>query len=1066
LNKITNTLDSGWKIAGFDFEEGLALGAYREDYQPRDFVCSTVPTTVRHALMKAGRLPDPYVGFNSLETMWVEDREWWFFKDFATPERQAAQRVFVRFEGITYRAEVWVNGIQAGIIRGMFRTDEFDVTDYLNESDNRLTLRIRTQENASKDVNEIGMKPGLLSGVVRAQGPVAQNMSYWNWCQHMVAVGIWQPVRLLLKSDVEIKQTRVRTLAVDLAGRDGFESPRADAEIELEWVIQNSGCEDRKINLSYAIGGETVAGEVASGALTVAAKAGRSTPVSVRLTVKDALLWWPNGLGKAELHRLTTRATLDGGEELQEDAVTFGIRKYTFLRNEDEGWVKATSGHSNRPWSMIGEMYKWTFVVNGRKVFLKGSNWVILDALLRLDHERYKAQLTAARDGGMNFLRIWGGSLAETREFFDLCDRYGIMCWQEFWLACGNYPAMDHELFLRGVRDTVRRLVNHASLVYYSGGNEYEPDNRDNRVLVDKVAAVVAAEDPDREFRRGSPYKGDKHGGLIPTPLLTRNKYHDILYGDSRVVLFRSEVAVGRSTPVLSHFEKIVPEDKRWPLDDAWWKHFFAIPSEITNFAHEYAAGDALLPALFANWLNHARICQCNMEYCRTQMFKCSGNLNWQLNVPWPCMHRELVDTWGIPKPAYYFQKNASRPTIAIVDFEKYLYNPLDSLNPDIYVANDGKALADAILVVEIWSTASTLLHRQEFRVDIPENASLAIGKLAYRLPLELAKSSLFVTTELKQGERVLHENIYWLAVSNSPAAEVSQSLSGTWRRDDGSTLRLPGNDSHEACLNFEAMFGKGTSYDFEKGGLIGAGQMESESRECRYSRTFTLDDALKGRPLEFFTPGIEASDEIRINGRTIGSHTMRNGTFCHENRAFIPFGQKAPDSGIDPNTEYPFSSDPIIHPKLDARFYDIPVGLLNEDGENTIEICIRPTYKSAIQFDLELRPVTPNRAAAGKYLKAGVLYADMRNMPRAELDIRLEDGALSVQNISDGLAFAVVVEFISEATGAIVPLDDNALTLKPQQTKQLKHLSGEALNGPGAVRVYGWNVAEKNFIL
>jgi beta-mannosidase len=1066
LNKHIGNLAADWRIASFDFEEGLANKAYCEDYQPEDYVSASVPTTVRHALMNAGRLPDPYVGFNSEQSTWIEDKEWWFFKDFPSPERRDGQRVFLKFEGITYRAEVWVNGIQAGIIRGMFRTDEFDITDYLNESDNRLTLRIRTQENASQDVNEIGLKPGLLSGVVRAQGPVAQSMSYWNWCQHMVAVGIWQPVKLLLKSDVEIKRTRIRTLAVDLAGQDGNEAPRADAEIELAWLIENTGSKDRTVSLSYELSGETFAGRVASGALTVEAKAGQTTTASLKLNLKDALLWWPNGLGRAELHRLTSRATLDGDEELQTSEETFGIRKFTFLKNEAEDWVKKTSGHSNRPWSMIGEMYKWTFVVNGRKVFLKGSNWVILDAMLRLDHDRYKTQLSAAKNGGMNFLRIWGGSLAETREFYELCDRYGIMCWQEFWLACGNYPAMDHEIFLRCARDTVRRLLNHPSLVYYSGGNEYEPDNRENRVLVDKLAAVVAAEDPDREFRRGSPYKGDKHGGLIPTPLLTRNKYYDILYGDSRIVLFRSEVAVGRSTPVLSNFEKIVQEDKRWPLDDAWWKHFFAIPSEVKGFANEYAAGDALLPALFANWLNHARICQYNMEYCRSHMFTCSGNLNWQLNAPWPCMHREIVDVWGVPKPAYYFQKNASRPTIAILDWEKYLWNPLETLRPGIHVANDGAAVANAVLVVEIFSTDFTCLHRREFSVDIPENSSLKIGELDFPLPRELARRTLFVTTELRQGTRLLHETIYWLAVSNNPMATDSQSLSGTWCRADGSTLRLPGNDLHPDALDFENTFSKGCSYDFEKGRIVGSVESDSQSSGARYTRTFKLSDALKGKRLEFFTPGFEASDEVRLNGQVIGSHTMRSATFCHENRAFIPFDKKEADSGIDPQSEYPFSTDPIILPKLDARFYDIPEGLLNEDGENSMEISIRPAYKSAIQFDLEIRARTQDRAAIGEYLKAGVLYADMRTMPRTDLDLRLENGSLIVKNVSNALAFAVIIEFSSDKTGDLMPLDDNALTIRPQQEKRLKQLSGEALPETGTIRLYGWNVDEKTLNL
>ncbi len=688
LNRLIEELSGGWKIIGYEFEEGLARGAYKEDFAPVDYTPGTVPTTVRNALLESGKIDDPCKGMNSFDSLWVENREWWFINDFSTPARSDEQRVILRFEGITYRAEVWVNGIQAGRIEGMFRTDEFDITEYLNSDSNRLTLRIRTQENAAKDIYDSGLKGGVFSGVIRTQAPVAQNMSYWNWCQHMVAVGIWRPVKLLLRSDIALKQTVIRTLNVDLQDKDGFESPCANAELELSWRIKNNSSQTKKIAVSYQISGETFEGTVASGTAEAEVLPNSEYTITQKLKIATARLWWPNGLGNAELHKINSVVTSNAGE-IQNNEELFGIRTVSFLPNEDEDWVRETSKHSTRPWSMIGDLYKWTFVINGRKVFLKGSNWVIADAMLRLERNRYEQQIEKMKHGGMNFLRIWGGSLAETDEFFDVCNRMGIMCWQEFWLACGNYPAMNHDVFLKCAEDTVQRLINHPSLIYYSGGNEYEPDNRENKVLVDKIAAVVDKIDPDREFRRGSPYKGDKHGGLLHTPFVTRNKYHDILYGDSRIVLFRSEVAVGRSTPVLSHFEKIVPPEKRWPLDDAYWKHFFAIPAEMKMIAHEYDASDSLISLLFANWLNHALVCQYNMEYCRSQMFKCSGNLNWQLNVPWPCMHREIVDTWGQPKPAYYYQKNASKPSVAIIDLERYLWQAGELFDPEVFIAND-----------------------------------------------------------------------------------------------------------------------------------------------------------------------------------------------------------------------------------------------------------------------------------------------------------------------------------------------------------------------------------------
>jgi beta-galactosidase/beta-glucuronidase len=617
MNNGIVELTENWLIEGFDSERGLAAKAYRKDYLPLQGVKTCIPSTVRNALLKEGHIADPYEGFNSETTKWVEKKEWWFFHDFPTPEYAGEQRVILTFEGITYRAEIWVNGIQADYIEGMFRVAEVDVTDYLDEKHNRLTLRIRAQENAFlDDRNSEGQN------CVRTQAPVAQSMYRWNWCPHIVCIGIWQPVTLAVRNPIYIESVQIRTLSVETNGQDGNECSAADSVIGLKWTVVNRSSKPGNGRLAFCISGQSFHQEnIINDTVHIAVEADSVCSFYKEVDMKNARLWWPNGLGDAELHQLETRLLDEHTNAVYDCSYdTFGIRKITFLANDDEAWVIKTSGHSTRPWSNVGEMYKWTFVINGRSVFLKGSNWVVTDSLLRLDRERYETQLNLVKTGGFNFLRVWGGSLAETREFYELCDQYGILCWQEFWLACGNYPAMRHDLFIQCVNDTVKRLINHPSLVYYSGGNEYEPDNKENNVLVDKIAAAVAEIDPEREFRRGSPYKGDKHGGLVMTPYVTRNKYLDILYGDARVVLFRSEVATGRSTPMLSSLEKMLPENKRWPMDDEYWRHFFAVPSEFKMFANEYDALDSFESAVFANYLVHSLICRYNMEYCRSQI--------------------------------------------------------------------------------------------------------------------------------------------------------------------------------------------------------------------------------------------------------------------------------------------------------------------------------------------------------------------------------------------------------------------------------------------------------------
>lgn len=1062
LNRKCCRLEKGWKIEGYDMNAGLTARAYAGDYKPSDFVTADVPVVVQNALFQAGKIKDPYVGFNCYDAEWIEKKEWWFINDFDTPQFNSSQRVFLRFEGITYRAEIWINGVQAGRIEGMFRNDDIDVTDFINRDGrrNRISLRIRAQENANDDDS----KRSNLN--IRTQGPVAQNMYRWNWTPHMVCIGIWRPVSIMLKSTIELDYTRIQTISVDLQGKTGHEAPSADAQLQVEWFIRNSGSSDSEIKLNYDLNGETFRGKcIASGAIRKRLKAGQSTSIKKKLTVKNAMLWWPNGFGKAELHKLTSTIVTGAEEVVERTDNVFGIRKVTYARNEEEDWVLKTTGHTMRPWAMVGEMYKWTLTVNGWRIFMKGSNWVVLDSMLRLESWRYDIQLKLVRDAGMTFLRVWGGSLAETEEFYDLCDRYGIMCWQEFWLACGNYPAMDHDLFIRCVKDTVRRLINRPCLVHYCGGNEYQPDNPENKVLVDKIDAAVRQIDTEREFRRGSPYKGDRHGGLLMTPFATRNKYVDILYGESRIVLMRSEVAVGRSSPMLSSLEKMIPEDRRWPLDDKLWRNFNGVPCEFKIVANEYDAMDDFNYAIYASYLWHARICSFNMEYCRSRMFKCSGNLNWQFSAPWPCLHREIVDTWGVPKPAYYYYMNSMKPTALFVDLEKYLWNPGERMKAGIYAVNDLHAFEGASARIMIFNTDMDVLHNESYPVLIPENHAERIGAIDFPIPADCSGRTLFLKTELFLGDSKIYENLYWFAVSVNPEAEAKIDLSGEWERSDGTSVVLPGNDMNIKNASFEYIILKQKGNSDLENQSGGAGVFDA-SEHTRYTKKFILPDALKGKDLEFYSPGIEGSDEIFVNGRKIGSHEYRGIKLDAKEWCFVPYGKDNSCSDIDPESEYMFYSDPVSIPKLQTRFYDIPASILQQNGENRIELVLKTYYRQAIAYPMEIRPRTDDvqRKRVTEYLRKGIFYSDLRHMGKAELEVCADSSSVTLKNISGKMAFMVIVEVVPESTKTAMPMNDNAINLMPGEQRTLRPFHDSKFESPAEMRTYGWNIPNMNY--
>lgn len=1062
LNRRLASLTDDWHIVGRDPSVGFTERLYADDTAiPDDAVAAAVPTTVRNALLRAGRIDDPYEGLNSLETKWVEDKEWWFLRDFAAPGLQDGERLFLRFEGITYRAEVWVNGLQAGYIEGMFREDRIEITPYVRAGEsNRLALRIRAQENARLDDDGSPVR-----ATIRSQAPVMQCTYYWNWCPHMVPIGIWQPVHLEVESArVRLADQRVHTLRIAKTdASDGWESPVSDAVLRLRWGLEGGDDAQDAVELAWTLSDEA-SGEVVSSGTEAVGPVAREAVCTAEVSLASAKLWWPNGSGEQPLYVLRTRLHV-AGALAQEQSTTFGVRTVEFRENEDEAWVMDTTGHTFRPWSNVGKMYGWTITINGRPIFAKGSNWVLLDALLRLEPERYDRQLRLVRDGGLNFLRVWAGSLCETEAFYDLCNRYGILTMQEFWLACGNYPAMRHDLFLRCVADNVRRLASHPSLIFYSGGNEYNPDQEENRVLVDKVEACVEALDPTRPFRRGSPYKGDKHGGLIMTPFGTRNKYRDVLPGDRRVVLFRSEVAIDRSVPMWSSLEKIVPTEL--PIDDRLWHHHFAIPWETRQRARDFAVQDDFRRMVLAGQLHHAITSRYNLEYCRSQMFRCTGNLNWQFNVPWPCFHREIVDTWGVPKPAYYHYRESSREAILTLDHDRYLWHPGEMFAPLATIANDGPAKADCRAAVVIYDKTGREQYRWEKTVTARENHRTELGTLEWMIPGGLAGQVVLVAASLHtaDGQRLART---WSPLSLAPVAVPDKRLclDGDWEREDGSLLPLPGNDM---TLEAEEPV---SSADDNPDDL--EGQAEKRSRgnvevptTATYRKRFTLPADMAGADLEFFTYGIEASDEVYLNGTKIGAHTFRGAVQDHAAKAFRPHGGGDLTPVQDDASEYWFQSDPMTMPRLAPRFYAIPRELLRTEGENVLELVMHSRFRKAIYNSFWIRERTSeiDRKTLVDFIWKGAWFGDLAKMAPADLTLEATPEGVALRNAGNQLAFFVQVEVIPK-NGIAMPLDDNALTLLAGEVVTLGAMDGSALPSGARVEVYGWNLPPQQAVV
>ncbi|MFP4382486.1 MAG: glycosyl hydrolase 2 galactose-binding domain-containing protein [Spirochaetia bacterium] len=1039
-------LDGPWLMEGQDVTEGLNKGFYKRDYTPAEPVKADIPGIVQAALYSAGKIADPYFEDNPERIKWIEDKEWWFFKDAAVPEITPAGRAVLVLEGITYRAELWVNGVNAGYLEGMFKRWFIDITDLVFPGEvNRVTLRIRTQEMASQDY------PGSHIGrrVIMSTAVAAPFSYYWNWAPHLVPVGIWKPVKLMITGPVFLRDPYIRNV---ISWNNNDEASGADIDVSVTAGLQ--GQENKKYTFKCRIFKDNV--PVASCETEQIIIPGEKTAVPLKGRIDNPRLWWPNGMGDQPLYTAVITAEDAAGIVSHRIETEFGIRELKMIRNEDDLWVQKVCGHTNRPWADAGDPYPWTFTINRKRIFVKGTNWLPTDSLFRFSEERYRLFLEQAEKAGINMLRVWGGGIHETETFYRLCDQKGILTWTEFWLACSKYPAMPHHTFIECAADMVKVLRNHPSMVMWSGGNEYNPDSLENKALVDKIETVCRTHDPARPFHRGSPYRGDRHGGLLMLPRRTTNKYGDILEGDSRLVLFRSEIAVRRSPPPEEHIRRFLGKDKVWPPDRKAWEYHHAKLDEIERDAREYGAAGDKKRWLMAGHLTHGQTHRHNMEFCRQNMYRTSGCMEWQLNGSWPSFHRELIDWYGEPKPAFYAYKRSMAGLLILADMEKYVYDGNELFNPGIYAAADGpggeiKAAVKAV----VFTQDMREIYRREEDVKFKEDSPCRLFDLDAVVPADIPESVFFLYLQLETEHGQAAENLYWMGTSPyaRPAEWIDLSGDdwvlqyGTEKTEDS---RQPGKIPGRPYRVRQPEEGT-----FElSGGLVEAAGGNESGFAVYYKKSFHIPESFAGTDLEVYSAGLEGDDEIFINGVSVGK-----------------------TEGKD---DRPFQSDPFKTPDLTKVFYPIPRDLVKTGEENTVEVVLSGDNVTGISEGIFIRKQTGAgiRTKIAEYDQQGAYLAGLSWLESTDVSvtgansrIRINSGLegslkLSVRNTGNSLSFLTGFRISGLDGTAVICFSDNYFHLLPGKEKiitvDFSLLRPIPNVEKGTLSLEGWNIKEQ----
>lgn len=643
--KNTLLLNGPWRLSGTDSRgDRLNLDA-------------RVPGEVHADLCRAGVIPDPYYAMNGLDVQWVEEKEWLYERTFVVDEDFVQRCTFVEFDGLDTYATVFLNGVEVGRSSNMFTPVRFDVSQAVREGPNTLAVKF---DPAAKVLE--GQDCSGLFGCFDTPRVNARKMQCafgWDWAHRFVGAGIWREARLVSYDSIAISDVHVET---EIVG--GY----ANAWITVE--LENFTGDDQEVLASVvvAIGEAREQLEMAE----LVSQFGGVLEAVVR--IEEPELWWPNGFGEQPLYTCMVGVQFEG--EVQDVAdCRFGVRNIAIAERDEQG------GNA------------FTLMVNGEDVFCKGGNWVPADHFVSsVTRERYRDLLKAAKDANFNMLRVWGGGIYESPEFYAACDEMGIMVWQDFMFSCATYP--DNQEFAREVAReaeiAVKRLRNHPSIVLWCGNNEcemnYAPDAEwpGRRLFHEVIPDVLRRFDHTRPYRPCSPYggtfgndpgEGDTHcGSWFAAALGDHARWRHMI--EARQPLFVTEFPT-QGPPSIESLREFIPEDALFPPTGEVWEfhnkdnpysgrddgrsHQQILVDFTRKMMGEFRTADQF--AAYSGILQGEFI-RAEVEHYRRRKWATSGALMWMFDDCWPAVSWSIVDYFARPKPAYYYAKRAFAPVL------------------------------------------------------------------------------------------------------------------------------------------------------------------------------------------------------------------------------------------------------------------------------------------------------------------------------------------------------------------------------------------------------------------
>jgi len=797
-----NNSELSWKMKASSDFKGTGELISSLNFNDTGWMPAKVPGTVLDNLVRNGIFPEPYFGMNNkigqnlIPDIHEKGREfytYWFRRTFNLRSEMKGEKWWMQFDGINYIAHIWLNGKHLGEMKGMFCPALFDVTKNLRfDGENVLAIEIEpvehpgTFETVKKD--EVVLKENRNGGNGDIGKDVTMLMSIgWDFTFadgiRDRNTGIWRDISLFSTGNVKISHPFVTSKL----SHPGYDS----AELNVSAEVHNSGNQSKEITVSGKIEESNV-----SFSKKVTLNGGESRTISFdaadfsQLQLKNPKLWWP--INKGDQFLYTLKLTVAEGKNMSDELTTlFGIREITSDTNSPDG--------------------SRVFYVNGKRIFIHGSNW-IPEAMLRTSTERMEAEMRFTHQAGINMLRIWGGGISESDQFFSLCDKYGILVWHEFWITGDTKAPLDKDLYFKNVEETILRIRNHPSLAYYVSSNEQES--------VLDIQPILNR----RDGTRGYQYQSECCGVHDGSPYKYENpmQYYDNTASDrgSRIDGFCPEYGTACLPPV-ECLREMMEEKDIWPVNKDVWNYldgngFHNMTTKYLDAINQYGkpvdANDLALKGQLVGAAAYRSIWE-NWNYNKFEAGDrfASGVLFWYHNSPARQVCSRMWD-WSLePTAALYATQNALEPLHAQFDFLKNTVSVINDMNV---------SYSNLTVTAQLYDLSSKLILSEKKNFNISaDNVINNILKLDF--PNNISPVHFIRLVLSDANNKKLAETFYWRSTSDykgpwtttgplyasfealNTLPETKIECDATWKCENGKTLILLNLSNNSKTIAF-----------------------------------------------------------------------------------------------------------------------------------------------------------------------------------------------------------------------------------------------------------------------